>query len=822
MAQNSRQALDAFVDDLNRLRRHAGAPSLNRITSSAHAIGHPLARSTVSDKLNGKSLPEWDFVVSFVRACLAHADQAGVRVPDELADLARWDAAHWDLLRAMDNDRSTDRLAVAAQHEARRRQARTRSQEPDAWVVPRQLPPPIPHFAGRARPLSRLAELLATPSTPTPTPTPTMITAISGTAGVGKTTLAVHWANQVADRFPDGQLYVNLRGFDAAPSRLDPGVALRGFLEALGTPADRIPTDPAAQTGLYRSLLVGRRVLVLLDNARDADQVRPLLPGSPGCLVLITSRQRMTGLVAAEGAHPVVLDLLSDAESRDVLALRLGARRVAAEPDAVRRIVTASAGLPLALAVVAARAQTFPDFPLSRLADELDAARLDGFAGVEPALDIRFVFSWSCRKLDPPAARVFRLLGLHPGGGFGVDAAASLAGLPVAATRRLLAVLAHVNLLSEPSPGRYAMHDLLRAYAAEQAEAVEPAPDRHRALGRLLDHYVHTAHAADVLLYPHRDPITVPPLPDGVALPTFTGREQAWAWLTAEHQALLNAVELAGDGFDAHAWRLAWSMSTYLDRIGAWAEQSAVQRIAVAAGARQADLDAQARARRNWAVACLRHERYDEAGEHLRLALDLYDELGDQVGAARTVLNLGILAEHRADYPTALEHARQAFDRFALAGHAHGQANALNNIGWYQIQLGDHESALEHCRRALALQQEIGNAYWQAHIWDSLGTAHHHLGRHREAIRCFGQALALWRDTGERFFEATTLTHLGDARHAVGDPAGARSAWLRSAVILDDLGHPDAGAGGARRAPRHPPAPHPNHGRTAPPRTRPA
>ncbi|QFZ20907.1 ATP-binding protein [Saccharothrix syringae] len=804
MAQDSRQALDAFVDELNRLRRCAGAPSLNQIAASATAIGHPLARSTVSDKLNAKSLPEWDFVVAFVRACLAHADRAGSRVPEELADLARWDAAHWDLLRSIDGDRSTDRLAVAAQGEVRRRQARSRSPEHDAWVVPRQLPAPVPRFAGRVGHLARLAELVDDPR-----PVPAMvITAIGGTAGVGKTALAVHWANQVADRFPDGQLYVNLRGFDAVSSRVDPSVALRGFLEALGVPGERVPTDPGAQTGLYRSLLIGRRVLVLLDNARDAEQVRPLLPGSPGCLVLVTSRQQMTGLVAAEGAHPVVLDLLSDAEAWDMLALRLGARRVEAEPGAVRRIVTASAGLPLALAVVAARAQTFPGFPLSRLADELDEARLDGFADAEPALDIRFVFSWSCRRLEAPAARLFRLLGLHPGGGIGPHAAASLAGQPVAETRRQLAVLAHANLVSEPSPGRYAMHDLLRAYAAEQAEVVEGAPGRRRALVRVLDHYLHAAHAADLLLHPHRDAIALPPLPDGVTLPVFAGREQAWAWLTAERQVLLNAIDLAADGFDTHAWQLAWSMSTYLDRTGAWAEQSRVQRIAVAAGARQADPDAQARARRNWAVACLRRKRYAEADEHLRLALDLYDELGDHVGAARTVLNLGILAEQQADFPAALGHAQRAFDRFALAGHVHGQANALNNIGWYHSRLGDHESALEHCGRALALQQEVGNTYWQAHTWDSLGSAHHHLRRYQEAIRCFGQALALWRETGERFFEATTLTHLGDSRHAVGDAGGARSAWLRAAAILDELAHPDAGPVRARLHDAHRPDSH--------------
>ncbi|GAB3452148.1 ATP-binding protein [Actinophytocola sediminis] len=792
MTQESRQVLDTFVGELNRLRQCAGAPSLNQLTSSAAVAGHPLARSTVSDKLNAKSLPEWDFVVGFVRACLAHAEETGHQVPAELADLAHWDATHWELLRALDGHRSTDRLAVAAQQETRRRHASPPPRERDSWVVPQQLPASAPHFAGRAGELAQLAELLADPRPPTAM----VITALGGTAGVGKTTLAVYWANRVADRFPDGQLYVNLRGFDAASARLDPAEVLRGFLETLGVPGERTPTDLGARTGLYRSLLTGRRVLILLDNARDAEQVRPLLPGSPGCLVVVTSRQRMTGLVAAEGAHPVVLDLLSDTESGELLALRLGAHRVAAEPAAVRRIVTASAGLPLALAVVAARAQTFPGFPLSRLADELDAARLDGFASAEPTMDIRFVFSWSCRQLEAPTARLLRLLGLHPAGGFGARAAASLAGQPVARTQRQLATLAHANLVSEPSPGRFAMHDLLRAYAAEQA--TEREPDRRQALGRLLDHYLHTVHAADLLLYPHRDAITLPPVPAEVALPTFADRDQAWAWLTAERQVLLNAIELAADGFDTHAWQLAWSMNTYLDRIGAWAEQSRVQQLAVAAGVRLGDLDAQARARRNWAVACLRRKRYAEAGEQLRLALDHYDQLGDHVGAARTVLNLGILDEHQADFPHALQHARLAFDRFALAGHTHGQANALNNIGWYHIQLGDYESALDYCQRALALQQETGNTYWQAHTWDSLGSAHHHLGQYTEAIDCFSQALTRWRDSGERYFEATTLTHLGDSRQAIGDAGNARSAWRQATAILDDLAHPDAGPVRAR------------------------
>ncbi|GIG86292.1 tetratricopeptide repeat protein [Plantactinospora endophytica] len=821
MRETGREALLRFVADLRRLRQLAGAPSLNNLVAVAARRGKPLARSTLSDKLNAKSLPDWEFVLAYVDACLAYAEQVGARPPAELTDLGRWDAAHWRLLRAADASQAAERLSVAAYTEIGRHAARVApvDQPPGTGpgdpappaaptdpgpnpgpgtapavepVVPRQLPAAVRHFAGRATEVAALTELLAEAAD---TPGAVLISAIGGTAGIGKTALAVCWAHQVADRFPDGQLYVNLRGFDPTGPPTDPGEALRDFLESLAVPAERIPVGLAARAGLYRSLLAGKRVLVLLDNAHDADQVRPLLPGSPGCLVVVTSRNQMPALVTEVGAYPLVLDPLPVPEARALLRRRLGPDRVAREPEATDRIVAAAAGLPLALAIVAARAATHPDFRLARLADELGDTRasLDGLAGAETATDIRAVFSWSYRSLDPAGASLFRLLGLHPGPDLSVAAAASLAGLAVPEVRRSLATLARAHLVTEHLPGRYALHDLLRVYAAEQVATDDSDPTRRDALHRLFDHYLRTAHAADLLVHRHRDDITLPPAPPGTVLPDLADGTEAWTWLTTEHRVLLAVVaHAAATGFDVHAWQLAWTMNTYLDRLGAWQDQAAAQRLALLAASRVGDRNGQARAHRNRAVACLRLGEFDEAHHHLSQSRDLYAALDDRVGGARTQLNLGILAERQGRYGQALHHARRAFDLFDAVGHTAGRANALNNIGWYHIQLGDHQRALGYCEQALAEQQRAGNRYWQAHTWDSLGTAHHHLGNHEQAVDCYEHALALWREASERYHEATTLTHLGDTQHSTGTVEAARTTWKHALDILERLGHPDA------------------------------
>jgi DNA-binding SARP family transcriptional activator/DNA polymerase III delta prime subunit len=408
--------------------------------------------------------------------------------------------------------------------------------------VPRlaQLPLDVRGFVGRDHELRQLDAALTDTAR---RPTVIAISAVSGPAGVGKTTLAVHWAHRVVDQFPDGQLYLNLRGFDAEAVRLDAEEALQVLLEALGVASLRIPAGLAARAALYRSRLAGRRMLVVLDNARDDNQVRPLLPGAPGCMVLVTSRNRLTGLIATEGASPVVLDLLDDAGARAALAERIGTDRLLAEPQAVDEIIARCARLPLALAVVAARAVTNPGFSLSALAKELTEVQtpLDAFDGPDPASDIRAVFSSSYRILSVDAARLFRLMGLHPGPHVTTAAAASLAGMPIGTVRRMLAELARAHLLTELRPGRYTFHDLLRAYAVELLEAAEDGAERAVVIRRMLDHYLATAYRAGMLLRPHQGSM---PLRPGITPEEIGDLRDAMAWFAVEQAVLLGVIAL--------------------------------------------------------------------------------------------------------------------------------------------------------------------------------------------------------------------------------------------------------------------------------------
>ena len=331
-----------------------------------------------------------------------------------------------------------------------------------------------------------------------------VIGAIDGMPGAGKTTLAVHWAHLVADRFPDGQLYVNLRGFDPGGA-LGPAEVLSGFLPALGVTPPQVPADLDGRAALYRSLLAGQRVLVVLDNARDVAQVRPLLPGSPGCMVIVTSRNRLASLAASDGARTLTLDVFSAADAREALARRLGADRVAAEPAAVEEIIAcvraAAAGAGpgggaggRAAAVPAGR---------HRRRTARRAGRLDALATGD-GTDVRAVFSWSYRMLSPPAARLFRLLSLQAGPDISLAAAASLAARRPGQAGALLAELTRTRLVTEYSPGRYSLHDLLRSYAAELCAETDPDGDRDAAISRLLSHYLHSAHHSHLLLQPHQ------------------------------------------------------------------------------------------------------------------------------------------------------------------------------------------------------------------------------------------------------------------------------------------------------------------------------
>jgi DNA-binding SARP family transcriptional activator len=656
--------------------------------------------------------------------------------------------------------------------------------------VPAQLPADVAHFTGRTDQLDALTTLAGKAGSAV------VISAIGGTAGIGKTALAVHWGHQAAAAFPDGQLYVNLRGFDPTDAPVPAETAIRGFLDALEVPSARIPADLDARVGLYRSLLGGKRMLVVLDNARDAHQVRPLLPGSAGCMVLVTSRNQLPGLVAVDGAHSLALDLLTPQEARDLLAHRLGAERVAAEPETVEELIELCARLPLALNITAARATAVqPAFPLAVFAAQLREARgrLSALDTGDVLANVRAVFSWSYNTLGGPAARMFRLLGLHPGPDITVPAAASLAATRHEQAHAALDELTRIHLLAEHTPGRYTFHDLLRAYAAEQARTHDADEEQHQALHRALDHYLHTADTANRFLNPTHAPIALPQPEPGVTPEALADDQQAWNWFTAEHQVLLAAIaQAAAHGLETRVCQLSWTLADFLERLGHWHDYRAAQTSALAAAQGLGDLAEQARAHRGLARAHTLFEAYPDTHAHLDLAIELYRRLGDPLGQARSRDHLALVLDRQGRYRDALEQAHQALPLYRTAGDHPGQANALNTIGWLHARTGEHQQALTYCEKALELCRGLGNRTVESALWDTLGYAHHNLGHHRRAIECYRHALDLFRKTRHRRDQAATLTRLGDTHHAAGDFDTARDAWEQAQTLFEDLQHPDA------------------------------
>lgn len=569
----------------------------------------------------------------------------------------------------------------------------------DTLVTPRQVPANIERFAGRRDALATLDGLLVddrnSPST--------SVCAITGSAGVGKTTLAVWWANKVADRFPDGQLYVDLCGFGKCDEATDPVDVLCVFLDTLGVPPNRMPANVGAQAGLFRSLLTGKRVLIVLDNARDADQVRPLLPHAPGCLTVITSRNDLAGVVVTEGAHPVPLDMPPPAECRQLLEARLSQDRMAKEADAIESIISSCGRLPLALAIVAARAALNPSLSLSTLAGELHDARddLDVLDTGDDATNVRAVFSWSQRAITPEAAWLLRLLGLHVAPEISVGAAASLAGWSTARAKASLVQLHRTNLVNQLGPDQYRIHDLLWIYVRELAERHHTENERDAAVRRMFDYYLHTAYAAGRLLDPARDAITLsacrdaitlPACDDAVPLENLQDRDSARAWLTRERQVLLAACKHAADsGFHDHVWRLAWVLTTVFDRQGHWHNRETAQRAAVDAAERLADRSARTRAHEALARAMTRLHQYDE------------------VGLAKVLNEAGWNCVERGDHLAALAYYEYALSLSAYVGDRLGQAESWENLGYVRMYDDDHDQSVRCYRRALELLEELGD-----------------------------------------------------------------------------------------------------------------
>ena len=661
--------------------------------------------------------------------------------------------------------------------------------------VPAQLPLDAPGFSGRREELALLHAMLP-PVRPAATDDPVSVVIVSGTAGVGKTALAIHFGRQVAKRFPDGQLYVNLHGRGPGRPSMEPAEALGYLVNALGIPSGRIAVPLDERAALFRSLVDGKRVLIVLDNASNAAQVRPLLPGSPGCLVVVTSRNQMAGLVAAEGAALVELEVLSDAEAHEMLVRRLGQDRVAAESGAADEIIEACARLPLALSVAVGRAGSGRSRrPLAELAAELRDARnrLDALEDDDVATDMRAVLSWSYDQLSPAAARMFRLLGLHPGSDISLSAAASLAGIPRAEAGTALRELARTHMVTEYVSGRFTFHDLLRVYAADQAERLDAAPERNAAMHRVLDHYLHTATSASQRFSPFRSPLRLAPPQPGVRPADMADKDQAMAWFDAEIQVLNALIGYASaNGFDRHAWQIPWTLGPFFHRRGRWRNYAASQRTALEAARRLDDPVALAHAHYLLGHAQSQMGDYDAADPNFREALDLFRELGDRANEAVVLNGLGGMLEKQERYTEALAVALDALRMVKAAGHWWTQATLENGVGWLYAHLGQYDDALKHCQRALSLHRESGHRGGAADTLDSLGFIYLHLGDLAQARTYYDQAINAYREIGALFGEGNSLAGLGDVLLREGQPDQARTMFLKAAAILDALPHPRA------------------------------
>ncbi|RSN01267.1 transcriptional regulator [Streptomyces sp. WAC 01325] len=586
---------------------------------------------------------------------------------------------------------------------------------PDAYIRPRQLPADLASFTGRTAEIDHARALVPAPHEPS------NVIVISGMAGVGKSVLAIRIAHTVATDFPDGQLYANLRGFDPTDVPVAPASALRSFLLTLGMPLSQIPQDLDAQAALYRSVLAQRRLLIVLDNARDSSHIRPLLPGTPGCMVIVTSRDQLTSIVAAHGARPISLDVLQEAEAVDLLTRRLGAVRTSREPDAVQAIVSSCDGLPLALSIVATRAALHPAFTLANLSAELrEAGRdLDSFVTSESGLDARSVFSWSYLALRPTASRLFRLLSHHPGPRISLGAATSLAGLSARDTQMALEELARAHLVVEVAPRVYTLHKLLRAYAGELAAELDSADERDKAVRRLLDYLVCSAESAVACLVPEYPRIIVEPA-QGSTWMTFDDKAKAMAWLEAEGTVCLAAVRLAAHGHEPHCWRLACLIVEFPQAQEKYEELLEILHIGVDAAVRNSDRPGIARSCDSLGQSYIDLNHYDDAQRHLYKALPHYEQLADWSGQARVHRRLSLLWAHQGENLKALRHAKQALDLYrGIQAHT-PEAETDGKVGRLYALVGEYEEALRHCREAAALFKAQGDEAGLAAAYDTL------------------------------------------------------------------------------------------------------
>ena len=648
---------------------------------------------------------------------------------------------------------------------------------PRTAVVPHELRVAPTSFVGRGDELRQLDALMdAARSSGT-----MMISAVTGAGGLGKTWLALRWAHRHLDRFPDGQLFVDLRGFSPDDTPMSPATVLRGFLTALGVEVGSIPPDAHTRSALFRSLTATQRILVVLDNAADTDQVVPLLPGGDSCVVVVTSRNRLAGLVTTYDARRVPLDVFSDDEARDLLAARLGTTRVDAERAAVDELVGLCGGMPLALSVIAGRA----GMPLSAAVSELQESRLGGLADDDPSASLPTVLSWSYHALNAEQATAFGLLAVTPGPDVGLLTAANLIGLPPARTRAVLRGLEQASLLDHDSRGRYRMHDLIRAYATDAAREL-PDGVRDAALRRVLDFFTHTAHTAGLLLDSHRGPVELALPTPGSHVHTLPDAPAAMVWFDSERATLLAALHVAALQHSHHTvWWLAMSLDTFHHRQGHRHDRLAVWRAAAHAATHLPHVTPRLIAHRHLGRACATLGLHDEAVEHLHHAIGLAEDHPYELAHAHQTL-ARVLGQH--DNHEALDHASRALRLFRGLDLPLCIAHGHNTVGWYTARLGDHDTARNHFHAALSLHRDQHNPAGEANSLDSLGYIEHNAGNHPVAIRHYRQALALRRSLGNAYDSASTLDHLGPPHAALGQHDEARAVWQEAQQLYQRQG----------------------------------
>lgn len=774
---------------LREARRTAGNPSYRQMAAVTHYSAGMLARAA-----SGHALPSQEITLAYAAAC--NGD------PDEWRH--RWQQAR----NALTASCSTGRSQKADDGQLNpNRPGFPQQPQPGGlgWQAPprpAQLPTDTAGFTGRAGYLRELDKLLTRQDSSRPAPAAAW--AIHGPAGVGKTALAVHWAQQVADEFPDGQLYVDLRGYSVDPP-VDTSAVLGRFLRALGTRPGQVPVDTEEAAGLFRSLAWPCRMLIVLDNAADSDQLRALLPGAPRCVTLITSRDRLGGLAATHGVRRLALEPLSLDEAMALIASLTDRRQAGTDPGVITELAELCGRLPLALRIAAANLADRAPCGIGQYVAELRGR--DRLAALQVPGDehaaVRTAFSLSYAQLGTSARRLFRLLGLIPGPDLTTGAAASLAGSTAQQAARDLNALTAANLLQEHLPSRFVLHDLLRLYATDLAAREEDEPGRDQALRRLHNWYLHAIAAADSVFCPGRRPLPLSAAGPACVMPVFASHEQAVAWCDDE-EANLTAVtrQAAESGHDDLAWKIAYLMSSYYDLRMPLADMLATTTICVDAARRAGDQDGLSRGLNVLAGAYFHLGRFEDCRQRLEESLAINRQTGVRRGMAVALDNMGSVYRRLGRHDQGVTYHQQAIVIAREAGNERVMGIALGNLGEAYREMGRPADALACHRQALDVVREAAEQRSVAIVLDNLGEDHRMLGNLSEALDCYRQAMAIRRHTRDRHGEAVTLNGMGNVLADSGQHDAAWNCWRQAADIFEELRDPQAAE--IRSRPRHP------------------